>query len=284
MLRLLQKIVEVYVLSNVHISIAAGMYILGAYALVDYSSPYAYAVPVMMTIGTFIAYNAHRFIGHQRVTDQLIPKRILFVKRYSLIIAIVSALSFIPILFGLSRLNPQIWYLMLPCGLLTFLYLAPVFAGGQRLRDFPWVKIFVIAMVWAGLFMLPHFTSAAHPVFKLSQIPLFIEKFFFFIAITIPFDYRDKDIDSSQGVVTMATQLDTVGLRLVIVSCLAASIISAISLGLIGTYGLHLTIGLCVFYLISIGFCLAGIASRKELYYLGVLDGLILINGLVYFI
>lgn len=284
MAKLLQKIVEVYVLSNLHISIAAGMYILGAYALLDYSRPYAYVVPMMMTIGTFIAYNAHRFIGKQRITKQQIPNRILFVNRYSRVIALVSAIAVIPIVHGLSILSPRIWYLLLPCGLLTFLYLTPVFSGGRRLRDFPWIKIFVIAIVWAGLFLFPHFTSNPHPVFELELLPLFIEKFFFFIAITIPFDYRDREIDSSQDVITIATQLDTVGLRLVIVSCLAASIISAISLGLLGTYSLYLTLSLCMFYLICIGFCLTGISQRKEIYYLGVLDGLILINGLVYFI
>jgi 4-hydroxybenzoate polyprenyltransferase len=284
MLKEFKKIIEVYVYSNLHISIAAGVYILGAYALLDFTEPYAYMIPTMIAVGTFITYNSHRYIGQIRTNDSLaFPRRILFVQRYRMVIGLISTLLLVPIGLCVFWLNPEIWLILTPCVLLTFLYLTPILPGKKRLRDLPRIKIVIIALVWGGLFLLPLFTTSDLSIYESQAILLYIEKFFFFIAITIPFDYRDRAIDNEQGVVTIATQLKSHELKISVVACLAASILSAMSLGLVGTYGLFLTISLCLFYMISIGFCLVGISQRREIYYLGVLDGLILINGLVYF-
>ena len=270
--------------SNLHISLAAGIYILGAYALLDFTDPYAHVVPAMISIGTFITYNAHRYIGQQRISDRLFPRRILFVQRYRLIIGVLSALALVPIGVFLSKQNPGIWLILTPCVLLTFLYLVPVFPGQTRLRDLPWIKIIIIATVWSGLFLLPLFTTTETPYIDEQSILIFIEKFFFFIAITIPFDYRDREIDSSQGVVTIATQFKPHELKIGIVACLGAAMLAVISLFLNGTYSVRLAIGLIFFYLMSIALSLGGIRPQQEIYYLGILDGLILLSGLCYFL
>lgn len=284
MLKVLQKIVEVYVFSNLHISIAAGIYVLGAYALLGFTEPYAYVVPTMIAIGTFITYNAHRYIGRHRISDTLFPQRISFVHRYRFVIGFFSVLALFPIGFFLFKSNPGIWLMLVPCVLLTFLYLVPVFPGQKRLRDLPWIKIIIIATVWSGLFLLPLFTAQQIPYIDDQSILIFIEKFFFFIGITIPFDYRDQEIDRRQGVVTIATQFKLHELKIGIVASFSAAILAVISLSLIGTYNLGFCLGLGLLYLISIALSLGGIRPQQEIYYLGILDGLILLSGLCYFL
>jgi len=283
-LRVIHRIVEVYVYSNLHISIAAGIYIFGAYALLDFTAPLAYMVPVIIAIGTFVIYNAHRYLGQQHISDKLYPRRIHFVAEYRLVLGIISLIVIAPIGFFLCQLKSEIWLVLMPCALLTFLYLTPIFPNQKRLRDFPWIKIIVIALVWGGLFLLPIFTSDKISCSTTDTLLIFIEKFFFFIAITIPFDFRDREIDSRQGVVTIATQLQPHMLKVILIGCLSISILSSVLYFFSGGYSLALTLYLVFFYVISIAPCLGGIRQNREIYYLGVLDGLILLNGLIYFL
>jgi 4-hydroxybenzoate polyprenyltransferase len=88
------------------------------------------------------------------------------------------------------------------------LYVLPVLpVGGKwtRLRDFPFVKTFIISAVWAVITVVP----ASKEALLLESISpeviwLMGERFIFLTAISIPFDLRDLNIDAQNNVKTFA--------------------------------------------------------------------------------
>jgi 4-hydroxybenzoate polyprenyltransferase len=73
----------------------------------------------------------------------------------------------------------------------------------MRLRDFSFIKIFLIAIVWS-------YVTGVIPMYE-QGIPInttiiyFLEMICFFIAITIPFDIRDFSVDTANNVQTIPT-------------------------------------------------------------------------------
>lgn len=66
------------------------------------------------------------------------------------------------------------------------------------IRKIPYFKIFFIAFTWSFISSLIMFAQ------DFISILLFIQSFIFFIAITIPFDLRDREIDREHKLKTLA--------------------------------------------------------------------------------
>lgn len=78
-------------------------------------------------------------------------------------------------------------------GFVSFCYSLPF--SGLGLRTIPFLKLFLIAFVWAGssvgLLLVVHHSLVQHQL-------LFMSVFFFVIGITIPFDIRDRKTDRKE--------------------------------------------------------------------------------------
>jgi 4-hydroxybenzoate polyprenyltransferase len=162
--------------------------------------------------------------------------------------------------------------------LVSLLYTMPILGKNRRLRDFNYIKLFLIALVWS-------ITTAFIPSLLLDLSPLSIalislERFFFFIAITIPFDLRDAVIDEQIQVKTLAHVFDkTNNLRLAILS-LFVSVILLIGLYSNGIIAFSSMLLLVISYSI---FALVIYQSKNidtDYYYTGLLDGTMIISYL----
>lgn len=78
-------------------------------------------------------------------------------------------------------------------GFVSFCYSLPF--SGLGLRTIPFLKLFLIAFVWAGssigLLLVVHHSLIQYQL-------LFLSVFFFVIGITIPFDIRDRNTDEKE--------------------------------------------------------------------------------------
>lgn len=109
-------------------------------------------------------------------------------------------------------LNWHIWLFMIPLTLIALSYTAPIVKRNTefiRTREIGLWKIFLIAIVWAGMtVVLP---AVDH--LGLSQITepkswlLALERGLFILAITIPFDIRDLVNDAKKGIRTIPSTI-----------------------------------------------------------------------------
>lgn len=91
-------------------------------------------------------------------------------------------------------------------GVFTLLYAIPTGKNNQNLRNVGGVKIFIIALVWAGVTVIfPLLNEIA-----VNQLILeFLQNFCFVIALTIPFEIRDLKFDLE----TLKTMPQQVGVQ-----------------------------------------------------------------------
>ena len=132
-----------------------------------------------------------------------------FFSHYRLMVTftIVSLLSLIPLFFLIS-IESRI--LMVFLSIISFFYSIPIFAIGDQkfgLRNIPWLKQFLITLVWTMSTVLLPILEAQH--FHLTSISmrdttiLIAKRFLFIAALTVPFDIRDLFEDRKSGLKTV---------------------------------------------------------------------------------
>lgn len=145
-----------------------------------------YPIPSIWGIaffGTLAIYNFTRIPSFEEV---LALKKKYYPRLILTIIGIIGALIFLFI----RGFEIKTFLYLFVLGFLSFCYSLPF--SGLGLRTIPFIKLFLIAFVWAGssigLLLVAH-----QDIFQYKF--LFLSVFLFVVGITIPFDIRDADSD-----------------------------------------------------------------------------------------
>lgn len=189
-MKALQKILNFYVFSNIHVGIATACLVLVSKANVEssfitYSSFFVFFSTVFAYHFIRVFENAEAKLNSMASYLKKQPKELLSVG----IFAFAGALFF-GFLIGIHHL-----WILIPAAFITFWYAIPLFKyKGIRisLRNYPSIKIISIAFVWAiSTVLFPLQENLAD-----FQVWLeFVQRFFLIMALVIPFDIRDLNKD-----------------------------------------------------------------------------------------
>lgn len=147
---------------------------------------------------TLFIYNFFRILGDDKSNKQWYVKNYNYTK-------VVSFLSFIASCVSFYFFDKQHVLLVALAGLLTFLYVSPFTFHSSKtfnLRRLWFLKSIIVSLVWVLLtVVLPLLENNA----STSDLSLYsLEKFFFILGITIPYDIKDMLEDKSSGIKTVA--------------------------------------------------------------------------------
>ena len=108
-------------------------------------------------------------------------------------IQIFSFFSFGIVTFCLINLPLKVLWITAIFGAFTFLYAAP-FIRQKSLRSLSGFKIFVVALVWAGVTVLTPL-AMTESTLTMNIGLTFLQRFLFVIVLTLPFEIRDLQYD-----------------------------------------------------------------------------------------
>jgi hypothetical protein len=194
-MQLLKKIIDFYIFSNIHVAMSG--FSLTKITLLGFGISNN-SIPFFVGFSIIVSYN---FIRYYEITEnRLIWFKDWFFKNIKKIM-IVYLLSIAGIGYILFFTNFYLKSLivLLPFVFMTFFYAIPLFKIGKTefsFRNFPAIKIFSIAIAWAGISVIFPLYEAKYQL--TSEIYLeFIQRILYLLALTIPFDIRDVDDDST---------------------------------------------------------------------------------------
>ena len=279
MLHRLNRLVDFLLYSNLWIAICAAAMTAQSFYLLLGEIP---SSPLLGFVfcSTLVLYAMHRIIGMSKVKafqDQGRYAVIVQFKRHMLIYSGIAALGGIYFFFNLQRTTQL--FCLLPV-VIGAAYVLPVLQRGRRLRDFGPLKIFLIAIIWPSVtVLLPALEAGLFPNILIPG--LFLEKVFFLLAITIPFDIRDATIDFQQGVKTLPILVGIpnakkLGLLALVLSILMTTVLYYSGIFTEGNFLALLANGL------SVGILLYFFSNVKhDYFYTGMLDGTMLLQSLL---
>ncbi|MCB9170998.1 MAG: hypothetical protein H6597_02175 [Flavobacteriales bacterium] len=183
-------------------------------------------------------------------------------------LVLVSGAGSAALLVPLAR---EAWWVALFLGPAIALYVMPIRIGALRgLRYVPFLKVFLIALVWSGVVVV--FPFAAH---RAEGSPLLwflvVERACFVLAITLPFDVRDMHADDpAQRTIPQVFGPKATKLLALVFLLVSLVIITLVSI----TQGYHgALLGAGIGYLLTAVLILRSTSGRDAVHYNLLLDG-----------
>ncbi|QOD62223.1 hypothetical protein H9I45_07220 [Polaribacter haliotis] len=186
-MKILKTVFDFYINSSIHVALA--VYSLVRITEFYFNLSYNENLDVFIFLGTITGYNFVKYAGVAKLHHKSLTNGLKVIQVFSFIcfLALCYYAFLIPfktLLFGV------------PFTLLTVLYAVPFLSGFHKnLRQVSYLKIIVVALVWAGFTVLfPVFDS--NGVIDFNTVLLAIQRFLIVVALILPFDIRDVKYDA----------------------------------------------------------------------------------------
>jgi 4-hydroxybenzoate polyprenyltransferase len=278
MIKRLKGITDFLLLGNFFIATCAVMQALQTCKL-RYLSISGTPVLVFIFCGTFILYNIHKPITYWLKKEFALNPRFQHVKRFEgplSILTVFAALTCFNCFFLFKQSGQQA---VMISAILSLAYILPIFKG-KRLRDFPFLKIILISVVWAYVCVVLPVATVGRG-WGLPESLMFLEKAFFIFAITIPFDIRDMKWDAETGVKTIPLSIGAEKAKRWASYAIISSLFIVCLLSYFGVYGFKQYVILSISLILSEYLIHKTQADNSNLFYYGLIDGQLILQGVL---
>jgi UbiA prenyltransferase family len=271
-----RKIVDFFVFSSLYVAVCAIVMIWQTSRLLLGASPPGRLLGFVF-FATICSYNFHWYLTPRSASP---TRRVQWTHRHKLLHFLLYLVGAVGATVYFFYLTPYAFAIAFSA-LLTFLYSAPKIPqkAFRRLRGIAIGKTFFLAFVWVYVTtVLPVIVADApwHASFMLYTA----NRFFLIYAVCLIFDFRDREDDKAQGIVSMVTKLSAKNIDLLFLLSMILFFFSGIALSFFHYPAFYILL------LLVPGAILVSIYKETkrnysdDLYYI-VLDGLVMFSGLL---
>lgn len=274
--------------SNLLIALGAVAFTARGFFLLDAANAYDSEVPIFAGFATLCVYLLIRFAAVERIKAYPRNSRWAFFFNNIDFLRSVMYISGIIVVIVYLQLPTQVQLVLFIPGIISVLYGLPLRYGKKktRLRDIGIIKIFLITFVWAFIgSVLPATVVGSTPadphIMQRAGI-LFLADACFILAITLPFDIKDMDIDQQNQVRTIPVIIGremTINLALLLL--FIAGVIYTLFYRVWFVSDIDLTIPMCTSVVISGMTIYLSNRTKDDYVYFGLLDGMIILQWLL---
>lgn len=263
--RILNKVLAFLIDGHFWISSATVLLYLSTAKIFAIEHP-SMAMAVFLFCGTWFVYGLHSVITHKKYG------------RYNRLLIWVAVL---PAIFAFLYLPAESQVAFLVPMLIAAAYILPVFRKNKKLRDFPLIKIFLVAGAWTALSTtIPVQSMALDPDIKLLTFSA--ERFLLIFGITLPFDIRDIAKDKLAGVKTLPMLLGIGESKILALSCLSGAGLLALFHFHVGLFDSGLLISEVLSLSLASGLILLSQADKHPWFFTGLLDGIMVLQPILF--
>jgi len=275
----IKPIVNFFIYSSIVISLAATIFTLETFLISN--TPINFNYLGLVFCSTLLTYSVHRIVGLRKLEEQFIQGRFKIIRQYKSHIVFYTIASFMGSIYFLFQLPLTLLLLLIIPAIISGLYTIPIFSNNKRLRDFDFIKIILIALTWAAVALTGIMNDPITATGMLIMALLFIEKFLYIFAITLPFDIRDSTIDNHLDVKTFPAIWGHAKTYKIINVFLMVCLIIMFVIGYLIAANIYLYIAIAISYGLNYFAIKISKDKKSDLYYSGLLDGMIIVRSLL---
>lgn len=191
-MKFLLRILDLVVVSNVFVALSVASLSCVSFLKYDHIN---WHYVLFLFFATIFSYNFMRLIRIDKIVLKEVSHRHQLMHKYKSVLWMISLLALGLCIYHFGFIHNSILFYLILLSVISVFYVFPVYKHKGRwllLREVPFIKLFLIAIVWAFVSEgLPSILSTG----SLNFLQLF-ERALFVAAITIPFDIRDVKHDS----------------------------------------------------------------------------------------
>ena len=191
-MKVLKPILDFYINSSIHVSLA--VFSMAWLTLLEFEVPFDEKVLFFIFFASITGYNFVKYFGIAKFHHRSLAT-------WLQVIQVFSLLCFLLMIYFAVQLEPKTLFCIVVFGLVTFLYAIPFFPkhlfmdSQKNLRSIGGLKVYVIALVWAGVTVVLPLINADFYLNADVWITLF-QRFVFVVILMLPFEIRDLQYDS----------------------------------------------------------------------------------------
>ena len=230
---------------------------------------------------TLFLYGVHRIVGIQKLTQYKEVERYGVIAKFSHHIRVYAVIGLLGTLFCLWQVPWKVWLWLIVPGILAIGYVVPLLGrANKRLRDLNFIKIFLVAIVWAWTTVtLPQVYYEV--AWDTSAVLMVTERAFFIFAITLPFDIRDIRVDRESDVKTIPAVLGTVKSQHLGFACLLMMMGLVFTNYHLGFYSFQTSLALGISALTTLPLIYLTTSQSHDYLISGIIDGTMILQAIL---
>ena len=259
--------------SNSVIGLSAGLLALGMGSFGGYEFELAYAV--FLFFSTLFIYNLLRIIKFQFNPDSAQAKHFKEDQPMHIVLSVFSLLGALFVYMATELFRDIYLNVLLIVGsIISVFYALPFIVKSNKnlaLRDMPYMKVFLIGIVWSLLCF--YYPTRNHPYTR----ELTLSGFLYIFSITIPFDIRDLPFDTpNQKTIPQLFGWRAAKLITVLINCVYFAYIAYLFPSFYSSVLFWMLCGVHIYILQRVN------PNRSTGFYAYYVDGLIGVTGLFF--
>ena len=274
-MKILFAFVDLILYSNFFVALAAMSMVWQAQILADSHMQFSSSYGWLVFCATLIIYAIHRVIGFTVIKQTIETRRVRVIRKFRGHIIGYAILAVIPLVWLSLQMPAQTISLLGLAAILSLAYVIPLFRK-RRLRDLPFIKVFVVALIWSLVTTV--IPAIQNPISNASLIWLALEKSLFILALILPFDVRDLDVDANHRVDTFATKYGVSRALRGANLCVLLAMFLVIVQTLRGFYFTEVAVALLLSYIYVLIVIRMSHKPRHDYFYTGAVDGAMLLQ------
>ena len=276
------KLINTFIFSNIFLSVGAVLLTVSAQVQLGLKpqwQPYL----LLIFFATLLEYNRNQIFELLFNKEKQNTEKQRWIRENQKKLLFVAIISLVLLLIAFLTTKPQVILIFISLGILTFFYSMPLSANKNslfKLREIPYLKIFLIAFVWSALTIFLPVIQAGEKILNIQITMLFSERFFFIFAITVPFDIRDMKADRDAGLKTIPLLINSEkALTLSYLFLFMSLTISVFHYKMQNNW--FIIEALCVSFITTYLFLKLNYFRNLQKYYYQILDGTLLLQALL---
>ncbi len=185
-MNLLKQCFGFYVFANIHVALASYCLIRITFLEFDFENQ---SLAFFVFFATILSYNMIRLVQLDRINSMMA----IWIRAHKKSLVLLNIMALFGLVYFAFDLNLSGFIALLPFVVATLFYVLPIKNKSSGLRQIPGLKLFLIALSWAGITL--YFPIQESGLTVSNQWLFFAQRFLFILAITIPFDIRDSQFD-----------------------------------------------------------------------------------------
>jgi 4-hydroxybenzoate polyprenyltransferase len=164
------------------------------------------ALTIFIFFATFFEYNLHSFGGKFNLMEPLVIFRHLIGTDIKPVLRVCVIVGFAGSVVYFFLLPLKVMIAMVALALFTIAYTLPLIKRKEkfvRLREVTYMKVFTVAFVWSFVTVIIPMLEFSKGVSLIEILIIFLRRFLFIYAITIPFEIRDVEREKLFGNVSL---------------------------------------------------------------------------------
>ena len=185
-MKYLKNAFELYINSSIHVSLAVVAFTL--VSIFEHDLEIDKNLILFIFFASITGYNFVKYAGIAKLHHLSLATNLRVIQVFSL-------LCFAALIYFAINLDIDVLIATGIMGAFTLFYALPVFGSEKNLRSLPGIKIFIIAVVWAGTtVILPPIN--AEKFLGIDLIVDFLQRLILVVVLTLPFEIRDLEYDN----------------------------------------------------------------------------------------